>query len=72
MFEVLKSFKYSADGLNVVDLQKGQIVEICDGICESLTNDGFIRFVKKPTPKIEVPKVELETKPMPTRRRSTK
>ena len=69
MFEVLKGFKYSPNGLQVKVMEKGDIVEILSN-SEALVREGYLKAVAKTVaePKeieaSEVPK--LETKPMPT------
>ena len=72
MFEVLKKFKYSPNGIKVVEFQKGDVVEIVSESVKSLEQGGYIK-AKKATKTIEqAPDLELETKPAPTSRRSNK
>ena len=52
-YEVLKTFKYSPDGIKIVDLKKGDIDGINEGDIESMIKAGYVKEVdskKKESP----------------------
>lgn len=70
MFEVLKSFKYSPDGIEVLDLKKGDIVNVKDNVVKALTSEGYIKAAKNGDLKIKSSDVKIETKPALRRSRT--
>ena len=42
-YEILKTFKYSPDGIKIVDLKKGETDGINDNDIESMIKAGFIK-----------------------------
>lgn len=50
--KVLKSFPYAHDGINIRDLEKGEVVEIKDDVFDGLVKEKLIKEVEAPA---EVP-----------------
>lgn len=72
MFEVLKKFKYSPDGLAVVEFKKGDKVDIVEGSVKSLVQGGYIKPAKETEVIEQASQPKIETKPAPTRRGRSK
>ena len=50
MHKVLKSFRYSPDGVRVVNLSEGDECEISASVADGLTAEGYIGPVGMPDP----------------------
>lgn len=60
MYQVLKSFKYADNGIDIVSLKEGDTFNYETTVIDGLIQDGFLKAIEKETKIIEA----IESKPL--------